>query len=278
MGYLSPVDGHAFPPHPDAQDVFILQIAGKKHWRVYQPPVLLPYKDEMRGKPNTSALSYEELGAPLLDMLLEPGDLLYMPRGYPHEAWPPKGEMSLHLTLTVPTHAYSMGKIVEAAIEDVLSENVDFRDAIPVQDVMWPQTRTPEAEPQFESRLAELVSRVSLQSSLSKFLARFNWFVDKSNHLLAPNTTQEDDALWDILGAPRLQPDTLLRRAADEATWQACIAANTKIGVMANIQAQVAAVAALGEQFHLGQLEGLDTFGQVSAAAELLRTGCVDRV
>ena len=43
---------------------------------------------------------------------------------------------------------------------------------------------------------------------------------------------QEDDALWDILAAPRLQPDTLLRRAADEATWQACIAANTKIGVM----------------------------------------------
>ena len=37
------------------------------------------------GKPNTSALSYEELGAPLLGVLLEPGDLLYMPRGYPHD-------------------------------------------------------------------------------------------------------------------------------------------------------------------------------------------------
>ena len=70
----------------------------------------------------------------------------------------------------------------------------------------------------------------------------------------------------------------MLRRAADEATWQACVEANAKIGVMvytvhlpcihteecqANIQAQVATVAALGEQFHLGQLEGLDTFGQV---------------
>ena len=41
--------------------------------------------------------------------------------------------MSLHLTLTVPTHAYSVAKIVEDAVKDVLHENPAFRDAIPVE-------------------------------------------------------------------------------------------------------------------------------------------------
>lgn len=96
------------------------------------------------GKPNTTGLDLKSIGDPIYDVLLQPGDLLYLPRGFPHEvasglqqlpfqAWQPKGETSLHLMLTIPTHAYSTGKIVQAVLEDVLDENAAFRDAIPVE-------------------------------------------------------------------------------------------------------------------------------------------------
>lgn len=228
----------------------------------------------MRGKPNTTALHPEELGDPIHDVLLEPGDVLYMPRGFPHEAWPPKGDMSLHLTLTVPTHAYSVAKIVEDAVKDVLHENPAFRDAIPVEDIMWDQIRTQSAEETFDARLDDLINRVSFQSSISKFLAKFHWFVTKSNAILAPNSTQREDAMWEILSAPTLGMNSVLTRAPTQAAWEQC-AARTDNRVMGAVRSLVATIAKPGESFKVGQLLGLDTFGQVCAAQLLLHFGCV---
>ena len=78
--YLTPGDSPGFTPHYDTHEVFVLQIAGTKRWRVFQPPQPLPH----RSQPFTP-IGYA-LPAPLLELELKPGDLLYLPRGYVHAA------------------------------------------------------------------------------------------------------------------------------------------------------------------------------------------------
>lgn len=68
------------PPHTDKQDVFVFQTCGTKHWRVFAPPepALKPQSDPFaRGKGN-DGLTLAELGDPLLETTLQPGQLLYV--------------------------------------------------------------------------------------------------------------------------------------------------------------------------------------------------------
>lgn len=106
------------PPHTDKQDVFVLQTQGRKHWRVYAPPPpgrkpqVSPFA---RGK-DKDLLSLDELGPPLIDTVLEPGQILYMPSAFPHttdtvqgiDDTDGPGEPSVHLTLGVDTHIWGL--------------------------------------------------------------------------------------------------------------------------------------------------------------------------
>lgn len=75
------------PPHTDKQDVFVLQTSGYKHWRVYRPPPVsrMPRADPYSRGKGKDILSLSELSEePLIDTTLGPGQLLYVPAGYPH--------------------------------------------------------------------------------------------------------------------------------------------------------------------------------------------------
>ncbi len=88
---------HGFDLHWDHHDVFILQVAGRKHWRVLHPTRDHPARGEVVPPPADDA-------EPLFDAVLEEGAILYIPRGWWHVATPVE-EPSLHLTLalTPPT-------------------------------------------------------------------------------------------------------------------------------------------------------------------------------
>ena len=81
--------------HPTARR---LQIGA---WRVYGSPIELPYTHEQLGK--KGPIDMQSLGKPLLQTELTPGSVLYMPRGFVHEARATEGGSSLHITLTVQT-------------------------------------------------------------------------------------------------------------------------------------------------------------------------------
>lgn len=65
-------------PHIDQYDVFICQGMGKRRWRVGP---LGEYKDAN----HHTGLRQIEGFEPMIDEILEPGDILYIPPGYPHE-------------------------------------------------------------------------------------------------------------------------------------------------------------------------------------------------
>ena len=71
-------EGGGVGPHVDNYDVFICQGSGKRHWRVgdnsKQTEVIAH-----------EALLHVEAFEAIIDVELEPGDILYIPPGFPHE-------------------------------------------------------------------------------------------------------------------------------------------------------------------------------------------------
>jgi Uncharacterized conserved protein len=57
--------------------------------------------DEYLPRYSSPNFSQEEIGTPILTVTLEPGDLLYLPRGYIHQASTVANEHSLHVTISV---------------------------------------------------------------------------------------------------------------------------------------------------------------------------------
>jgi bifunctional lysine-specific demethylase and histidyl-hydroxylase NO66 len=119
--YLTPPQNQGFAPHYDTHDVFVLQVAGSKRWLIH-PPVLpdpLPGQDWEQRRAAVTARAAEP---PLLERLLQPGDALYLPRGFIHSAIA-QGDSSIHLTVGVqPITRYSLLKhlLTEAAEQPAL--------------------------------------------------------------------------------------------------------------------------------------------------------------
>jgi hypothetical protein len=90
---------HGFDLHWDDHDVFVLQVAGRKHWKIYGTTRKYPLARDVEAAvdPPTEVL---------WEGLLSDGDLLYIPRGWWHVATP-LDEATLHLTVGVnnPTGA-----------------------------------------------------------------------------------------------------------------------------------------------------------------------------
>lgn len=115
--YYTPRSAQGLPVHHDTHDVFCLQIAGEKRWLVYDPVWELPLKDQRYNR------AMGEAGATVLDVTLRPGDTLYLPRGWLHEAKTSDAD-SLHLTVGV--NVYTWLDAFRAAIDE-LAQDVGFR-------------------------------------------------------------------------------------------------------------------------------------------------------
>ena len=123
--YFTPRDSQGLPVHHDTHDVFCLQVSGSKRWLVYQPVLELPLRDQRY----RSELG--EPGEPVLDLVLEPGDVLYMPRGWLHQALTSDTD-SLHLT--IGANAYTWLDALKAAL-DACADDVEFRRSVPEDGV-----------------------------------------------------------------------------------------------------------------------------------------------
>ena len=131
--YLTPPDSQAVPPHADDRDVFILQIYGKKQWQVYKTiPVPYPYPHEQVGKGGLEVPPQVLEGPCLIDCVLEAGDVLYMPRGYVHQAQTVSNAPSYHVTIALATHDWTMAGLVTSATTHLLHRIIPYRQALPV--------------------------------------------------------------------------------------------------------------------------------------------------
>lgn len=81
---------HGFDTHWDDHDVLVVQVHGRKHWRVFGPT---------RPHPTRRDVAHPEppAGEPAHDFILTAGDALHVPRGWWHDA-SAMTEPSVHLT------------------------------------------------------------------------------------------------------------------------------------------------------------------------------------
>jgi 50S ribosomal protein L16 3-hydroxylase len=91
------VEGGGVGPHIDQYDVFIIQGMGKRHWRVGAKDVG-QYKETQRHEALRQIESFEAE----IDDILEPGDILYIPPGFPHDGYALEPSMSYSVGFRSP--------------------------------------------------------------------------------------------------------------------------------------------------------------------------------
>ncbi len=116
----------AFGTHYDFHDVFAVQTEGEKIWRIYRGQVERPV-DLPPDTPETRQWLQASRGMLAAEVLMKPGDLLYIPRGRYHDALAVNGP-SLHVTFSVtPLHGRSVLSLLERAAMQLPS----FRSYLP---------------------------------------------------------------------------------------------------------------------------------------------------
>jgi hypothetical protein len=98
--YVTPPRAQGFGPHYDNHCAVILQLQGAKRWSIHAPAEPVPVKR----CPNV--IPDGDLGDVVMSVRLEPGDVLYVPRGYPHYA-ASDDDVSLHVTLALYASTWS---------------------------------------------------------------------------------------------------------------------------------------------------------------------------
>ena len=121
-GYLAMTGHSAFGNHWDAHDVFATQLIGRKRWKVFKPTFENPIAGQLSRDQREQCP--EEA---VLDVITEPGDILYIPRGWWHCAYPSEGEC-FHLAIGV--HKPYVLDYIGWISATVLSQREQFRESI----------------------------------------------------------------------------------------------------------------------------------------------------
>lgn len=116
--YLTPPEAQGPPAHYDTHDVIVLQVEGSKHWRIWESPWLLPMRMSENAYDHEAVAHIAERTKPITKVTLEPGDSLYLPRGFIHAAETGE-EPSLHVSLCAMLVRWL--DIVDDAVRDALS-------------------------------------------------------------------------------------------------------------------------------------------------------------
>jgi 50S ribosomal protein L16 3-hydroxylase len=126
-------DGGGVGPHLDSYDVFLLQVQGRRRWRIGRVPE--PVLRE--GVPLKMLANFE----PEDEWLLEPGDMLYLPPRWGHEGVAEGGGC---ITCSIGFHAPRPAELAR----DLLQRVADFHDddepgVRPYRDPQQPATAEP---------------------------------------------------------------------------------------------------------------------------------------
>ncbi|XP_060006714.1 ribosomal oxygenase 2 isoform X5 [Lagenorhynchus albirostris] len=121
---------------PQRFKVFILQLEGEKHWRLYHPTVPLAREYSLEAE--------DRIGRPAHEFTLKPGDLLYFPRGTVHQADAPSGlAHSTHVTIST-YQSSSWGDFlldtISGLVFDTAKADVELRAGIPRQLLLQVET------------------------------------------------------------------------------------------------------------------------------------------
>ncbi|MFG3417829.1 cupin domain-containing protein [Micromonospora sp. NPDC048063] len=265
--YLTPAGNQGFATHYDTHDVFVLQVDGRKHWRIH-PPVLPDPLEQQTWGGRADEVAATADGPPALDVVLGPGDALYLPRGWLHSA---QAQESSSLHLTVGVRALTRYALVEELLA-LAAEDQRLRATLPFgTDVADPDAIEPELTETVEA-LRDWLLRAD-PAAVAARLRQRAWPAARP----APIRPLAQAAALDALDADtRLAPRPGLRwQLAPQGDRMALRLFDRTITLPASCAPAVRALLT-GEATRVGDLPGLDDDAdRVTLARRLLREAVV---
>jgi hypothetical protein len=142
-----------------------------------------PYPDEQVGKAGLDIPAPILQGPTAIDTVISTGDVIYVPRGFVHEARTAATQPSFHVTIALATHDWTLAGTLSSMTNQILKQVVDFRKAMPLSLPMSPDLASvPDADKELLQRqlekafelLRQNISAESIQQSMQKRLERHN--------------------------------------------------------------------------------------------------------
>lgn len=261
--YLTPRSAQGFKAHYDTHDVLVAQIQGEKHWRVYGGDAVCPLNALVNGDPRVADMT----SATPWDVYMRAGDVLYIPRGWIHEAVT-DNQSSLHLTFGV--HPPLLKDLLNAALESLVDSHAVLREALPPGPLGQAEKRTA-LQKRLASALALFVEHASVLDAAA--------LID--NELLKRGRSGGDGALFaDMDALPGLNPDSLLERRRNVACR--VIRLDDQVGLQfltglikgpAELEPAMQFVRESCAPFRIGALPGLTAAQQLIFARSLVSDG-----
>ena len=245
--YSTPRGSQGFAVHHDTHDVLVLQVAGEKRWRLYDPLLELPLKHQRYSK------SLGEHGEATNELVLRAGDTLYLPRGWLHEAETSDTD-SLHLTIGITAHTW-----VDAAREGLAAL---------------------EGEPEFR-RDVDTGDGEGLTDAIAQALDPDGVEERRRRRFLKTRRPIREDSLTQLRALETLGPDTLLERREtviadldEPADGLVLVFEGKAIRFPPHAADELRACFELDEPFRAAELPGeLDAAGRVVLVRRLVREG-----
>jgi len=171
--YLTPPNSQGFRTHYDDHDVFVLQIAGEKTWRLYDTPIDTPY----RGEGFESGV--HEIGDPVEEFVLKAGEAAYVPRGLLHDASTAGDTDSLHITVGLIVKTWA--DLILEAVSEVALREPGFRNSLPPGFARPDFDRTESA-----AQFRKLIDAISREADLD---GAYDLFIDNYIRSRMPDTS-----------------------------------------------------------------------------------------
>lgn len=248
--YYTPASAQGFAVHHDTHDVFCLQVEGEKRWLVYPPVLELPLKQQKY------VPAMGEPGEPVMDVTLRAGDMLYLPRGWLHQAMT-SDVPSLHLTVGISVATWR--DAMREALDEAAREEVELRRGVALDG---------EAP---EGLLEALAARLTPEAVSTR---RRRSFVESRRPI-------RDDAFDQLRALEELDLDTLLERrrtviahlSVDEDAAR-LVFEGRELSLPAFVAADLVHILETDEAFRAQDLPGsLDDSGRLVLVRRLVREG-----
>ena len=182
-----------FNVHWDAHEVFVLQLSGRKRWQVFAPTRIDPLADDIETAQPPKA-------SPIWEGILSDGDVLYLPRGFWHVAYP-LDEPSLHMTWSA--HTFTGVEFLQWWVRSLRRHPEARASLMGLKD--------PQARKAYAARLIDFLAASTAGDPLGQFLQAQHGARRPAPHIRLPEGPVEQ-------GAP-LTPQSAIRLASQSALF-----------------------------------------------------------
>jgi hypothetical protein len=256
--YLTPRKSQGFAAHFDDHDVFVMQISGDKRWEIW-PSDSLPLRASGAARPKEIPPGGAE------SIVLKPGDMLYLPRGFVHQAFAEE-QVTLHITIGVDPFRWL--DLALSTMRFSAERTRSLREALPAGFI-----GNPEMPGLARERLEGIIGPIAEDGDIRKGLSELGrQFIAKLTPVI--------DNRFEILAAIQgLDQNSVMGKREGSVAVLEVVGGSVNLyfrgGTMsgpASIQRALKFIVAK-EMFRIEEIPGLDASSKIVVAARLVTEG-----